>query len=64
VRKISPEEYIIATFGAFGMFVGAYLIVVLVSCLLCVRRRRNILAPAQRSPTAIGQHLTVIPLTI
>jgi hypothetical protein len=51
VRKITPEEYIIATFGAFGMFVGAYLIVVLVSCLLCVRRRRHILAPTLTSPT-------------
>ena len=45
VRKISPEEYIIATFGAFGLLVATYLLVILVSCLLCVRQRRMIPLP-------------------
>ena len=39
-------EYIAATFGAFGMFVGAYIVVVLVSCILCVRKRR---VPTERT---------------
>ncbi len=46
VRKITEEEYLVATFGAFGMFMGAYLVVVLVSCLICVRKRR---VPQERS---------------
>ena len=46
VRKITEEEYLVATFGAFGMFVGAYLVVILVSCLICVRKRR---VPQERS---------------
>ena len=45
-KKITKDQYLAATFGAFGMFLGAYMIVVMVSCILCVRRRR---VPAQRS---------------
>jgi len=36
-KKITKNEYLVATFGAFGMFVGAYLLVILVSCILFVR---------------------------
>ncbi len=46
VRKITEEEYLVATFGAFGMFMGAYFVVTLVSCLICVRKRR---LPLERS---------------
>ena len=45
-KKITKNEYLVATFGAFGMFIGAYLIVVLVSCILCVRSRR---VPSERT---------------
>lgn len=45
-RKITKDQYLAATFGAFGMFIGAYIIVVLVSCILCVRSRR---VPSQRT---------------
>ena len=49
-KKITKEEYLAATFGAFGMFIGAYVIVVLVSCIICVRIRA---APAgQESGTS------------
>jgi len=40
LKKITKEEYLVATFGAFGMFMGAYLLVVLVSCIICVRIRK------------------------
>ena len=45
-KKITKDQYLAATFGAFGMFIGAYIIVVLVSCILCVRRR---IVPSQRT---------------
>ena len=45
-KKITKDEYLVATFGAFGMFIGAYIIVVLVSCILCVRSRR---VPSERT---------------
>ena len=41
-NKISQSEYYEATFGAFLLFCGAYLIVVLVSCVLCVAEMRQI----------------------
>ncbi len=39
-RLISDDEYFIATFGAFGIFVGFYLIVLLISCVLCIKEHR------------------------
>lgn len=45
-KKITKNEYLAATFGAFGMFMGAYLLVVLVSCIICVRIRK---VPMERS---------------
>ncbi|XP_023321572.1 SID1 transmembrane family member 1 [Eurytemora carolleeae] len=45
-QKITKEEYLTATFGAFAMFLGAYIIVILVSCLICVRTR---VMPQERS---------------
>jgi len=45
-KKITKQEYIAATFGAFGMFMGAYLLVVLVSCIICSRIRK---VPMERS---------------
>jgi len=45
-KKITKQEYLAATFGAFGMFMGAYLLVVLVSCIICVRIRK---VPMERS---------------
>ena len=38
--KITQEEYLIATFGALGMFVGAYILVFLISCVLCIKDYR------------------------
>eukprot|EP00092_Neocalanus_flemingeri_P006483 GFUD01006987.1.p1 GENE.GFUD01006987.1~~GFUD01006987.1.p1 ORF type:complete len:849 (+),score=138.35 GFUD01006987.1:58-2604(+) len=45
-KKITKNDYLVATFGAFGMFMGAYLLVVLVSCIICVRIRK---VPVERS---------------
>ena len=45
-KKITKNEYLVATFGAFFMFIGAYVIVVLVSCILCVRQRK---VPSERT---------------
>lgn len=44
--KITKNEYLAATFGAFAMFMGAYFLVITVSCLICVRKRR---VPVERS---------------
>ena len=41
-QKITQSEYYEATFGAFLLFCGAYMIVVLVSCVLCVAEMRHI----------------------
>lgn len=38
--KITKSEYLAATFGAVSMFVGAYLFVLMVSCVLCIRKIR------------------------
>ena len=45
-NQITKDDYLKATFGAFLMFVGAYVIVILVSCLLCVRKR---IVPTERT---------------
>ena len=39
-KKISYNEYLIATFGAFGIFVGFYILVLLISCVLCIKDYR------------------------
>ena len=39
-KKISYDEYIIATFGAFGIFAGLYILVFLISCVLCIKDSR------------------------
>jgi len=45
-KKITKNEYLVATFGAFGMFVGAYFLVILVSSILFVREQ---LVPSERT---------------
>ena len=39
-KKISYNEYLIATFGAFGIFVGFYILVLMISCVLCIKDYR------------------------
>lgn len=39
-RLITNEEYFIATIGAFGMFLGFYAVVILISCVLCIKDYR------------------------
>ena len=46
IKKITKQEYIYATFGAFGLFLGAYVLVVLISCIMCVRTWR---VPTERT---------------
>lgn len=36
-RKITQNEYLTAIFGALGMFMGFYVIVLLISCVLCIK---------------------------
>ena len=43
-RKITENEYLIATFGALAMFVAVYVFVLLISCVLCIH---DIRAPPQ-----------------
>ena len=45
-RKITEDEYLIATFGALAMFVTVYVLVLLISCVLCIH---DIRAPQQQS---------------
>ena len=40
MKKITKQEYLYATFGALGLFLGTYILVVLVSCIMCVRTWR------------------------
>jgi len=40
IKKITKQEYIYATFGALGLFLGTYVLTVLVSCIMCVRTWR------------------------
>ena len=42
-KKITKDEYLTATFGALLMFIGAYFLVILVSCIICVRYGRSLL---------------------
>lgn len=39
-KKISYNEYLLATFGAFGIFVGFYILVLLISCVFCIKDYR------------------------
>ena len=41
-KKISYNEYLLATFGAFGIFVGFYILVLLISCVFCIKDYRYI----------------------
>ena len=45
-NQITKDDYLKATFGAFFMFCGAYVIVILVSCILCVKKR---IVPTERT---------------
>ena len=36
-RKITNEEYLQATFGALGLFFLFYVVVILISCVLCIK---------------------------
>jgi hypothetical protein len=40
MKKITKQEYLYATFGALGLFLATYVLVVLVSCIMCVRTWR------------------------
>ena len=39
-RKITNEEYLQATFGAIGLFVLFYVVVIMISCVLCIKDYR------------------------
>ena len=40
VKKITKQEYLYATFGALALFMATYVLVVLVSCIMCVKTWR------------------------
>ena len=50
-KKISRSEYYLATFGAVLLFCGAYLIVVLISCILCIPKMKDIPTMFRREDT-------------
>ena len=39
-HKITYNEYLVATFGAIGIFVGFYILVILITCFLCIKDYR------------------------
>ena len=39
-HKITYNEYLVATFGAIGIFVGFYILVILITCVLCIKDYR------------------------
>ena len=58
-EKITESQYYEATFGAFLLFCGAYLIVVLVSCILCVAELRHIPRIFRREETLQNNYNTL-----
>ena len=54
VRKITNIEYVVATFGALGMFFGFYMVVLLISCVLCLKEDRMGTIEEDRRPIIGG----------
>jgi hypothetical protein len=60
-RKITEEEYLLATLGAFVMFIGAYVVTFLISCVLCINTIRKPGTEMERllpNAVAIGESAT------
>ena len=61
VKKITKQEYLYATFGALGLFLGTYILVVLVSCIMCVKTWRVPTEPTLEDQPSPGTEYGSIP---